>query len=83
MSYKSLIARIDNALEESHQRKLPHVTVPVRDLQWLLSNFKAMDARERMHYPGHIEMMTAAATKAVRELSEALDRSRPDWREKT
>lgn len=91
-----VLKRLEDALDFNRQRKLPSVTVAVRDLEWVLHHFKRMDAQDRAHYPQHVEMLVDAALDVARNagqasltkqgmermdaLRRALDYSKPDWR---
>ena len=88
----NFVERIEKALEEVGRSRCPQVNPA--DLRELLQHFKSMDAKERMHYPPHVEMMVDAAQKVVEwqegsgdrlvtcvaELRSALNYSRPNWR---
>src|SRR6185369_10798166 len=89
MSFASLLKRLDDAMEEARRRRVSNVTIPLRDMEWLMGQFKRMDAQDRAHYPEHVEMLADAAQKIAShygpvlkygdELRRALDYSRPDW----
>lgn len=88
----NFLERIEKALDESQMTRYPQVNP--RDLRDLLRHFKSMDAKERMHYPPHVEMLVASAVRVhdeclmfvnapvVNKLREALDYAKPGWRTK-
>lgn len=89
----NFVTRIEAALEEVRSAGPMYPRVDSRDLAELLRHFKSMDARERMHYPVHVEMLVEAAVEVVRAAPErfvdstqvkalcrALDYSKPGWR---
>lgn len=84
----NILKRMHIAIEDAVRRRTHGVYVDARDLHKVLELFRGMDARERLHYPPHVEMMADAAQKALPHLQgtyaadimRALDHARPDWR---
>ena len=88
----NFVTRIETALEEVRGRSHVYPRINARDLEELLRHFKSMDAKERMHYPPHVEMLVEAAAKVARyydeqggavalaDLRQALNYAKPDWR---